>query len=132
MARNLPGSQEAEILLGELRYKREHLTEKLKQLKLLLQINNGELPKDYLGWVRQEEVSERSTEVAALRNHEEHLLKQIQDVTKELDRMGPTRAASYGKGPQFYRSGEQFFKDTSEKERVEEEKKLMNGNLRYA
>ena len=46
--------------------------------------------------------------------------------------MEPTRAASYGKGPQFYRSGEQFFKDTSEKERVEEEKKLMNGNLRYA
>ena len=77
VARNLPGSQEAEILLGELRYKREHLTEKLKQLKLLLQINNGELPKDYLGWVRQEEITERSSEVVALRSHEEHLLKQI-------------------------------------------------------
>jgi hypothetical protein len=38
-------------------------------------MNKGELPRDYLGWVRQEEVTEKHSEVAALRQKEEVLLK---------------------------------------------------------
>jgi len=38
-------------------------------------MNNGELPRDYLGWVRQEEITERQSEVNTLRQKEEILLK---------------------------------------------------------
>ena len=103
------------------------MTEKLKQLKLLLQSNNGELPAEYIGWVRQEEASEKSEEVGKLKKREDELMKQIQEVTKQLDRLGPIRIPSNT----FYRSGEEFFKNNNEKEKIEEEKRTLNTNLRF-
>jgi hypothetical protein len=72
-----------------LRFKRKQLEEKLKQLKILVQMNNGELPKEYVDWAKTEEVIDRHDEVSKLRLREEDLLKQIQDITKQLDRLGP-------------------------------------------
>lgn len=44
--------------LGDFRYKRERLQERLKQLKLLMKLNDGQLPRDYLDKIKDEEVSE--------------------------------------------------------------------------
>lgn len=39
--------REGEVLVAELRFKREQLGEKLKQLQLVLKLNDGQLPAAY-------------------------------------------------------------------------------------
>ena len=62
-----------------------------------------------------------------MKKREDELMKQIQEVTKQLDRLGPIRIPSNT----FYRSGEQFFKNQQDKEKIEEEKRSLNANLRF-
>ena len=47
------------MLINELKFKKEQLSEKFKQLKLLLQMNNGILPKEYVDWAKNEEVGDK-------------------------------------------------------------------------
>jgi hypothetical protein len=54
-------------MVGELKFKREQLSEKLKQLQLLLRMNDGQLPTTYQQWARGEEFVDRSTDVIMLR-----------------------------------------------------------------
>lgn len=96
------------MLLSELRFKKDQLNEKLKQLQVLLKMNNGQLPSEYVQWARNEEVVDKSQEVTQLRNLQEDLLSQIAAVTKQLDLLGPVRAVSYGSN-RYYASGEGFY-----------------------
>lgn len=70
------------MLVNELRFKKEQLNEKLKQLQILLKMNNGELPSEYVQWARDEEVFDKSAEVTELRRLQEDLLSKIQIVSK--------------------------------------------------
>ncbi len=108
--------------MNDLKFKREQMNEKLKQLRLLLSRNNGQLPADYIEWAKQNTVSEKSSEeVLKLRQREEELLKMIQDTAKELDQT-PSRSYSFGGNTgqdPYYRSGENFHQNNS---RIEREK----------
>jgi len=48
--------READVLLGDLRFKKEQLKQKLRQLKILLEMNAGQLPPEYISWAQNEEV----------------------------------------------------------------------------
>jgi len=66
--------READVLLGDLRFKKEQLKQKLKQLKILLEMNAGQLPQEYISWAQNEEVQQHSSDIIALRHREEDLL----------------------------------------------------------
>jgi hypothetical protein len=54
------------------------MNEKLKQLRLLLSQNNGQLPSEYIEWAKENTASDKSNqEVVKLRQREEELLKMI-------------------------------------------------------
>lgn len=60
-----------------MRYKKIRLIEKLKQLKLLSEINDGELPREYLENIKKEEVDEHMPEVMRLRKYQDKLMSEI-------------------------------------------------------
>lgn len=82
-------SKDLDVRLGDFRYKRERLMERLKQLKLLMGMNDGQLPREYLSKIQDEEVKEHHEEVSRLRKYEDELLSLIQETTKQLDALGP-------------------------------------------
>lgn len=83
------------MLMNDLKFKREQMNEKLKQLRLLLSRNNGQLPADYIEWAKDNTATDQNNqEVVKLRQREEELLKMIQDTTKELDQL-PSRQFSF-------------------------------------
>lgn len=47
-----------------------------------MKMNDGQLPRDYLEKIKDEEVKEHSEEVDRLRKYEDELLTMIQDTTK--------------------------------------------------
>lgn len=47
-----------------------------------MKMNDGQLPRDYLEKIQDEEVKEYSEEVKRLRTYEDELLTMIQDTTK--------------------------------------------------
>ena len=49
------------MLMNDLKFKREQMNEKLKQLRLLLSSNNGQLPADYIQWAKENTASEKSS-----------------------------------------------------------------------
>ena len=51
-------TKEMMVYLQDLRYKKERLLHKNKQLKLLIEMNDGKLPRDYLENVQREEVED--------------------------------------------------------------------------
>ena len=87
-------SKELEARLADFKYKRERLAERLKQLRILTRLNDGQLPRDYLARVQDEELKEHSEEVERLRGYEDELLTLIQETTKQLDALGLVRPAS--------------------------------------
>ena len=79
------------MMMNDLKFKREQMNEKLKQLRLLLARNNGQLPSDYIEWAKENTATDKNNqEVVKLRHREEELLKMIQETTKELDQL-PSR-----------------------------------------
>jgi hypothetical protein len=75
--------------LNDSKYKRERLMERLKQLKILMQMNDGQLPREYLEKIKEEELAEHKDEVTRLRQYEDELITMIQDTTRQLDSIGP-------------------------------------------
>jgi len=45
--------------------------ERLKQLKLLMKMNDGQLPREYLEKIKEEELAENKEEVQRLRKYED-------------------------------------------------------------
>ncbi|TNV85137.1 hypothetical protein FGO68_gene5346 [Halteria grandinella] len=123
--------RETQVLLGELKFKKEQLNQKLKQLQILLKMNNGELPSEYVQWARNEELVDKSSEVTQLRTLQEQLVTQIQSVTKQLDLLGPIRAVSYGSN-RYYASGEGFYENEERQRRQAEDKRVMQLESRVA
>jgi len=100
-------SKELEVRLQDLRYKRERLAERLKQLRLLTRMNDGQLPRDYLGSIQDEELKEHSEEVGRLRRYEDELLALIQETAKQLDALGPAKPRGFGE-ERYYKSSQDF------------------------
>eukprot|EP00347_Sterkiella_histriomuscorum_P020316 403338277 len=118
-------SKELDIKLNDFRYKRERLMERLKQLKLLMKMNYGQLPREYLEKIKDEEVKEFSEEVTRLRKYEDELLTMIQDTTKQLDALGPAKNTGQN---QYYRSQTNFNSMDSDWLR---EKEGLDSQLRF-
>ncbi|CDW82949.1 UNKNOWN [Stylonychia lemnae] len=118
-------SKELDIRLNDFRYKRERLMERLKQLKLLMKMNDGQLPREYLLKIQDEEVKEYSEEVTRLRKYEDELLTMIQETTKQLDALGPLK----NKQNKFYRSTSNF--DSYGYGEWNKEKEGLDTQLRY-
>lgn len=76
--------------------------ERLKQLKLLMKMNDGQLPQEYLNKIQGEEVSEHHEEVTRLRTYEDELLTHIQETTRQLDALGPSKGQK--RGDKYYSS----------------------------
>ena len=105
------------------------MNEKLKQLRLLLSQNNGQLPSEYIEWAKEYTATDTSNqEVIKLRQREEELLKMIQDTTKELDQL-PSQVFGRSQDP-YYRSGENFNKNNNYN--VEREREELTTDLRFA
>lgn len=123
------GRQETIMVMNELKFKREQMNEKLKQLRLLLVQNNGQLPSEYIEWAKETTKTDTSNqEVVKLRQREEGLLKMIQDTTKELDKL-PSNMFGSNRDP-YYRSGENFNKNNNSW--VQQERQEMTTDLRFA
>jgi hypothetical protein len=71
--------------LNDSKYKRERLMQRLKQLKILMQMNDGQLPPEYLSKIKEEELAEHKDEVNRLRQYEDELITMIQETTRQLD-----------------------------------------------
>ena len=69
-------------------------------------MNEGELPRDYLEKIKEEELGENREEVDRLRAYEDELLSAIQDVTRQLDAIRPREGKYYRSQDRFYRNGE--------------------------
>mmetsp|Transcript_30494 Transcript_30494/g.29896 ORF Transcript_30494/g.29896 Transcript_30494/m.29896 type:complete len:217 (+) Transcript_30494:2663-3313(+) len=100
-------SSDQSIELSDLRYKRERLQERLKQLKVLIKMNDGQLPREYIEKIQEEEVSENKEEVLRLRKYEDQLLTLIQETTRELDaiQVKHNEKRYFGDDQNFYERG---------------------------
>ena len=78
-------TSELEMYLQDLGYKRTRLLEKHKQLQLMIEINDGKLPRDYLENIQSEELEDNPEEVSRLKRHADSLMARIQEVTGKLD-----------------------------------------------
>ena len=98
-------NKELSIKLQDMKYKRERLMERMKQLRILMSMNGGKLPDDYMIKVHEEEVSENKEEVERLRTYEDQLLSMIQETTRKLDTVKPNTLTGGGLGRgQYYSS----------------------------
>lgn len=78
-------TSELEMYLQDLGYKRTRLLEKHKQLGLMIELNDGKLPRDYLEGIQREELEDNPEEVNRLKRHADSLMTRIQEVTGQLD-----------------------------------------------
>lgn len=78
-------TSELDMYLQDLSYKRTRLLEKHKQLRLMIEINDGKLPRDYLENIQQEELEDNPEEVSRLKRKLDNLMSRIQEVTNQLD-----------------------------------------------
>jgi len=76
---------ELDMYLQDLNYKRTRLMEKHKQLQLMIEINDGKLPRDYLDNIQNEELEDNPEEVSRLKRQADSLMSRIQEVTNKLD-----------------------------------------------
>ena len=76
---------EIEMYLQDMNYKRTRLLEKHKQLRLMIEINDGKLPRDYLENIQREELDDNPEEVSRLKRQADSLMTRIQEVTNQLD-----------------------------------------------
>jgi uncharacterized protein YlxW (UPF0749 family) len=115
-----------------MRYKRERLKERMKQLKLLMEMNGGTLPEDYMTKVHAEEVSENKEEVNRLRKYEDELLSMIQETTRKLDSVKPGTKTGGGLGGGKYYSSVygNFGHDGMEKASYDKDKESLQIELR--
>lgn len=78
-------TSELDMYLQDLNYKRVRLLEKQKQLRLMIELNDGKLPRDYLENIQSEELEDNPEEVSRLKRQADSLMSRIQEVTKQLD-----------------------------------------------
>ncbi|CAI2366387.1 unnamed protein product [Moneuplotes crassus] len=78
-------TSELEMYLQDLGYKRTRLLEKHKQLQLMIELNDGKLPRDYLENIQSEELEDNPEEVSRLKRQADSLMSRIQEVTGKLD-----------------------------------------------
>ena len=78
-------TSELEMYLQDLGYKRTRLLEKHKQLQLMIEINDGKLPRDYLENIQNEELEDNPEEVSRLKRQADSLMSRIQETTAQLD-----------------------------------------------
>ena len=78
-------TSELEMYLQDLNYKRTRLLEKHKQLRLMIELNDGKLPRDYLENIQNEELEDNPEEVSRLKRQADSLMSRIQEVTQQLD-----------------------------------------------
>jgi chromosome segregation ATPase len=76
---------ELEMYLQDMNYKRTRLFEKHKQLRLMIELNDGKLPRNYLEKIQSEELEDNPEEVSRLKRQADSLMTRIQEVTNKMD-----------------------------------------------
>jgi len=109
---DLMRDKEIKVNLKRLKYDRQVMTEKHKQLKLVLDMNEGEIPLDVFKKLQKDEYfRDDPREVQKYREHAEELLQEVEELTSGLQAVTTQEADFRRKAEEYDTPQVQFEKD---------------------
>jgi len=99
MLKNPIDAKEKMLYLDDMRFHHNKLQEKHKQLKILIEMNEGRLPEDYLKKLQNEEFEDNKPMMEKMKEESDCLMRELEDLTKQLNVSKQERVKNNEMGP---------------------------------